>query len=94
MFFNLFSFQNYWIGSEGQRKDHIQDQERDSDRIILVDCDVLKIRDRDQTRLDDKNTLSEGTVVNPDGTCIKDKDRQVTFTRWFLLRCRWHIIQR
>lgn len=58
-----------------QEKHQIKDQDRDRDRIILVDGDVLQIRDRDQIRLKDKITLNDGTVVNADGTYIKDKDR-------------------
>lgn len=51
-------------------------QDKDRDRIVLVDGDVLQIRDRDQIRLKDKITLNDGTIVNPDGTYItRDKDR-------------------
>ena len=51
-------------------------QDKDRDRIIMVNGDVLQIRDRDQIRLKDKITLNDGTVVNPDGTYItRDKDR-------------------
>ena len=66
------------LGTSGlvaQKKDQIKDQDRDRDRIILVDGDVLQIRDRDQIRLKDKINLNDGTVVNADGTYIKDKDR-------------------
>jgi hypothetical protein len=41
---------------------------------MLVDGDVLQIRDRDQIRLQDKIILTDGTTVNPDGTSRK-KDR-------------------
>lgn len=63
------------VGLVAQDKDQIKDQIRDRDRIILVDGDVLQIRDRDQIRLHGKITLNDGTVVNADGTYIKDKDR-------------------
>jgi hypothetical protein len=41
------------------------------DRLMLVDGDVLQIRDRDQIRLQDKIILTDGTTVNPDGTFQK-----------------------
>ncbi|WP_372792439.1 DUF6799 domain-containing protein [Lutibacter sp.] len=63
------------IGLVAQDKDQVKDQDRDRDRIMLVDGDVLQIRDRDQIRLHDKITLNDGTVVNADGTYIKDQDR-------------------
>ena len=44
---------------------------QDQDRLILVDGDVLQIRDLNQIRLQDKLTLSDGTTVNPDGTYQK-----------------------
>jgi len=61
------------IGLVAQDKDQIKDQYRDY--IMMVDDDVLQIRDRDQIRLHDKITLNDGTIVNPDGTYIKDQDR-------------------
>jgi len=45
-----------------------QDQDRNQDRIMLVDGDVLQIRDRDQVRLKDKVTLNDGTIINPNGS--------------------------
>ena len=51
-----------------QQKDQLKD--RDRERIMMLDGDVLQIRDRDQIRLKDKITLNDGTVVNPDGTYI------------------------
>jgi hypothetical protein len=45
-------------------------QDQDQDRLI-VDGDVLQIRDRDQIRLQDKIILTDGTTVNPDGTFQK-----------------------
>ena len=58
------------LGMVAQDKDQIKDQYRDRDHIILVDGDVLQIRDRDQIRLKDKITLNDGTVINPDGTYV------------------------
>jgi hypothetical protein len=46
-------------------------QDQDQDRLMLVDGDVLQIRDRDQIRLQDKIILTDGTTVNPDGTFQK-----------------------
>jgi hypothetical protein len=46
-------------------------QDQDQDRLMLVDGDVLQIRDRDQIRLQDKIILTNGTTVNPDGTFQK-----------------------
>lgn len=45
-------------------------QDQDRDRIILIDGDVLQIRDYDQIRLINKITLNDGTIVNPDGTYL------------------------
>jgi hypothetical protein len=39
-------------------------QDQDQDRLMLVDGDVLQIRDRDQIRLQDKIILTNGTTVN------------------------------
>ncbi|MDO9275160.1 MAG: hypothetical protein Q7T92_06395 [Lutibacter sp.] len=64
------------VGLVAQEKGQIKDQDRDRDRIIKIDGDILQITDRDQIRLKDKITLNDGTVVNPDGTYItRDKDR-------------------
>ncbi len=58
-----------------QDRDRDRDQDRDQIRLQLVDGDVLQIRDRDQIRLRDKITLNDGTVVNPDGTYLKNQER-------------------
>ncbi|MDX1828097.1 MAG: DUF6799 domain-containing protein [Lutibacter sp.] len=60
------------MGLVAQDQDQIQD--RDQTRLMLVDGDLLQIRDRDQIRLKDKITLNDGTVVNPDGT-YQTRDR-------------------
>lgn len=52
-------------------QDQIKAQDRDQTRLMLVDGDLLQIRDRDQIRLQDKTTLSDGTIVNADGTFQK-----------------------
>ena len=41
---------------------------------MLVDGDVLQIKNRDHIRLQEKITLNDGTIVNPDGT-FQTKDR-------------------
>ncbi|MEQ8421099.1 MAG: DUF6799 domain-containing protein, partial [Arenibacter algicola] len=57
-------------------QDQDQLRDRDQDRLMYVDGEVLQIRDRDQIRLQDPLTLNDGTVVNPDGSYItRDKDR-------------------
>lgn len=53
-----------------QDLDQIQDQDRDQVRLMLVDGDVLQIRDQDQIRLQTKLTLNDGTEINPDGSYI------------------------
>lgn len=58
------------MGLAAQDKEQIKDQDKDRDRIIMLDGEVLQIRDRNQMRLQDKITLNDGTVVNPDGTYI------------------------
>lgn len=45
-------------------------QDKDRDRIIMLDGEVLQIRDRDQILLTDIITLNDGTIVNPDGTYL------------------------
>jgi ferredoxin-like protein FixX len=45
-----------------------QDQDRDRDRLMMVDGDVLQIRDRDQIRLQAPIRLNDGTLVNPNGS--------------------------
>lgn len=53
---------------EAQDKDKIQDRDRDQTHWMLVDGDVLQIQDRTQIRLRDKITLSNGTILNSNGT--------------------------
>ncbi|WP_445955551.1 DUF6799 domain-containing protein [Yeosuana sp.] len=56
------------ITAQDQNQD--KDQDQDQVRLMLVDGDVLQIRDRDQIRLKDKVTLTDGTVINPDGSYL------------------------
>ena len=52
------------------RQDQDQTHDKDRDRLMLVDGDVLQKRDREQIRLKDKVTVNDGTVINPNGTYI------------------------
>jgi hypothetical protein len=59
-----------------QDRDQLQDRDRDRDQLMLVDGQVLQIRDQDQTRLRESLTLNDGTVVHPDGTyTTRDQQR-------------------
>lgn len=59
-----------------QDRDQDQDRDRDQDRLMMVDGDVLQIRDRDQIRLKDELVLNDGTIVKPNGTYkIPDQDQ-------------------
>jgi hypothetical protein len=48
-----------------------KDQHLDRLRLMLVDGEVLQIRDRDQIRLNDQLTLLDSAIANPEGTCQK-----------------------
>ena len=59
-----------------QDRDLDRTQNQDQVRLMLVDGDVLQIRDRDQIRLQTKLTLSDGTIINPDGSyTTRDRER-------------------
>lgn len=60
--------------AQDRDRDRVQDSEQDRDRLMLVDGEVLQIRDQDQIRLQDPVTLNDGTVVNPNGSYLT-KDR-------------------
>ena len=60
-----------------QDKDQNKDQDRDQVRLMLVDGDVLQIRDRDQIRLQDPIRLNNGTTLNPDGTYLTKNRKQL-----------------
>ncbi|RKS53922.1 hypothetical protein BC962_2189 [Gillisia mitskevichiae] len=49
-------------------QDQIKDQDRDKTRLMMVDGDLLQIRDRDQVQLKDNVTLNDGTVLSPNGS--------------------------
>lgn len=51
-------------------QDQIKDQDRDQTRLMMVDGDLLQIRDRDQTQLKDKITLEDGTILSPNGRYV------------------------
>ena len=51
-------------------QDKIQDQDRDQTRLMMVDGDLLQIRDRDQVQLKDKTTLADGTVLSANGRYV------------------------
>ena len=48
-------------------------QDRDQVRLMLVDGDMLQIKDQDRVQLHDQLTLNDGTVVYPNGT-YQNKD--------------------
>ena len=58
-------------------QDKVQDRDRDQIRLMLVDGDVLQIRDRDQIRLQDPIRLNDGTTINPDGTYLTKNRKQL-----------------
>lgn len=62
------------LTAQDRDQDRIHDPKQD--RLMLVDGDVLQIKDRDQTQLQDPLTLTDGTIINPDGSYLtKDKDQ-------------------
>lgn len=54
------------MNAQGQTKD----QDRDQTRLMMVDGDLLQIRDRDQVKLKDNVTLNDGTVLSPNGRYV------------------------
>jgi hypothetical protein len=64
------------LNAQVRDRDRLQDPDQNQDRLMLVDGDVLQIRDRDQIRLQEPLTLDDGTVVYPNGTYLtRDRDR-------------------
>ncbi|MEJ2161882.1 MAG: hypothetical protein P8X60_00760 [Robiginitalea sp.] len=57
-------------------QDRDQDRDQTREQLMLVDGEVLQIRDREQIRLNEPITLNDGTVVNPDGTFMTN-DMQI-----------------
>jgi len=47
-------------------RDRIQDQDRT--KLVMVNGEMLELRDRAENHLREKQTLTDGTVINPDGT--------------------------
>lgn len=58
-------------------QDQIKDQDRDQTRLMMVDGEMLQIRDRDQTQLKDKITLHDGTVLSPNGRYITREGKKM-----------------
>jgi len=46
-------------------QDRIQDQDRT--KLIMIDGEMLEVRERAQIRLQDELTLNDGTVISPNG---------------------------
>ncbi len=49
-------------------QDRIQDQDRT--KLVMIDGAMLEVRERAQIRLQDKQTLNDGTVVSPNGSFL------------------------
>jgi len=61
---------------QAQDRDQDRIHDPDQDRVVLVDGDLLQIKDRDQIRYQNPLTLNDGTVVNPNGSYLtRDCDR-------------------
>lgn len=58
-------------------QDQIKDQDRDQTRLMMVDGDLLQIRDRDQVKLKDKITLNDGTVLNSNGSYVTREGKKL-----------------
>ncbi|MGB5430533.1 DUF6799 domain-containing protein [Eudoraea sp.] len=54
------------LTAQERDQDRIQDQDRT--KLVMVNGEMLELRDRAEMRLKDKQTLSDGSVVSPDGT--------------------------
>ena len=67
----------YKIQQENKGLDQAQIQERNQNRVhyMLVDGEMVQIRNQSQNRLQQKLNLSNGTIVNPDGS-YQTKDRK------------------
>lgn len=68
MFFLLvFTFMGtLFLTAQEHDRDRIQDQDRT--KLVMVNGEILELRDRAEMHLREKQTLTDGTVVNPDGT--------------------------
>lgn len=58
-------------------QDQIKDQDRDQTRLMMVDGDLLQIRDRDQVQLKDNVTLNDGTVLSPNGRYLTREGKKL-----------------
>jgi len=54
------------LTAQERDRDRIQDQDRT--KLVMVNGEMLELRDRAQIRLMEKQTLEDGTVVHPDGS--------------------------
>lgn len=54
------------LKAQERDQDRIQDQDRT--KLVMVNGEMLEIRERAEMRLREKQTLSDGSVVAPDGT--------------------------
>ncbi|MFM1878254.1 MAG: hypothetical protein RLZZ241_1120 [Bacteroidota bacterium] len=65
---NLMVLPSMFIWGQDRDRDRIQDQ--DQTKILALDGTFLQIRDRAELRLQDRQTLSDGTVIQPNGSYI------------------------
>ena len=56
------------LGLWAQDRDRDRVQDQDQTKILAMDGTFLQIRDRAELRLQDRQTLSDGTVLQPNGT--------------------------
>ena len=54
------------LAAQERDQDRIQDQDRT--KLVMVNGEMLELRDRAENRLMEKQTLADGTVIHPDGT--------------------------
>jgi hypothetical protein len=54
------------LTAQERDQDRIQDQDRT--KLVMVNGEMLELRDRAEMRLKEKQTLSDGSVILPDGT--------------------------
>lgn len=55
-----------FLTAQEHDRDRIQDQDRT--KLVMVDGEMLELRNSAEMHLREKQTLSDGTVVHPDGT--------------------------
>ena len=54
------------LSAQERDRDRIQDQDRT--KLVVVNGEMLQLRDRAETHLREKQTLNDGTVLYPNGT--------------------------